>query len=56
MNPSQQQDNTRRARAFIDKIMEINREHGMGDKVSSETYERVVDETSKTFEGLLPRT
>jgi hypothetical protein len=41
------------ARAFIDKVIEINRQHGMGDSVPDETYLGAVKESADAVKGVV---
>lgn len=51
---SRMPDPDERARVFIDRIMQINRAHGMGDTVPEETYQRAVRGSAEVFKGLSP--
>jgi hypothetical protein len=48
--PSTRED----ARAYIDRIVEINKRHGMGSQMSNEAYERVVRSTERALARLVP--
>ncbi len=56
MTPQQRADAEKRARAYIDEIIKINREYGMGDKVPEDTYRHAVEGSAAVFEGLLGQT
>jgi len=53
MTPQQKADAEQRAKAYIDKIIRINREHGMGNSVSEDTYRRAVDGSARVFRSLI---
>ncbi len=55
MSPTQEREAKDRARAFIDQITAINREHGMGDKVPEDRYQQAVDTSTAAFAALLSR-
>ena len=40
------------ARQYIDRIIDINRRHGMGSEVPVDTYNRAVRATVRAFEHL----
>lgn len=42
-------DRTQLAQEYIERIMEINRRHGMGDRVSEETYDRAVEKAARAL-------
>lgn len=53
MTPQQKADAEKRAQAYIDEIMKINRKYGMGDSVSEDTYRHAVEGSAEVFKGLL---
>jgi hypothetical protein len=44
---SMESDSKRVAREYIDKIVAINRRHGMGDRIPRETYNRAVENAAR---------
>lgn len=53
MTPQQKTEAKRRAQEYIDKIIKINREFGMGDTVPEDTYRHAVEGSAEVFKGLL---
>ena len=53
MSPQQQREVEEHARAFIDKVIEINRQHGMGESVPEDTYRGAVKESVDAVKGLI---
>ena len=37
------------AREYIDRIIAINRRHGMGDQIAEETYNRAIEEAARAL-------
>ena len=54
MSPKQRRDAEQRARDYIDQIININRQFGMGGEVADETYERAVKGSVRAVRGLIP--
>jgi hypothetical protein len=53
MTPTQHDEAQRRAREYIDRIIQINRKYGMGSDVPEDTYERAVQRSVDAVSGLL---
>lgn len=49
---SKKPDSEQVAREYIDRIVAINRRHGMGDGIPAETYDRAVEKAAR---ALTPR-
>lgn len=49
---TKQTDRDRRAREYVDKVVAINRRHGMGGKLPKDLYEDSVRATARVFEKL----
>ena len=45
-------DHEIRARDFVDSILEINRQHGVGESAAELEYEAAVDSAARTFMSL----
>lgn len=55
MKLRQEPEAEERARAFIDRIIEINRQHGMGAALPDQVYQKLVERSAKAYSALAPR-
>ncbi len=53
MSPKQRDEAERRAREYIDRIIQINRQYGMGSEVPKDTYDRAVQRSVDAISGLI---
>jgi hypothetical protein len=53
MSPSQKREAEERARAFIDKIVAINRKYGMDGNLAEDVYNDAVTSAANAYRGLV---
>jgi hypothetical protein len=53
MSPGQRNEAERHAREYIDRIIQINRQYGMGSDVPQDAYERAVKGSVEAVSGLI---
>lgn len=46
---NKERDSKRVAREYIDRIIAINRRHGMGDRIPEETYNRAIEKAARAL-------